>query len=158
MPPDEYRIRAAGKMDAEVIARQRVGMLRDMGMLDRREIDSLLAASRAYFAAALPSGEYRGWVVERGGEVAAGGGLLLRRLLPRPGHAEVGEEAYVLNVYTEPPHRRRGIARRLTEYILAWCRARGVSRVALHASVDGRHLYEQLGFVPTNEMRLELSP
>ena len=25
----------------------------------------------------------------------------------------------------------------------------------LHASDDGRRLYERLGFVPTNEMRLE---
>ena len=81
---------------------------------------------------------------------------MLRRLLPQPGRADVGEEAYVLNVYTELAHRRRGIARQLTEHIVGWCRERGVARVALHASVDGRPLYEQLGFVATNEMRLQL--
>jgi hypothetical protein len=30
-----------------------------------------------------------------------------------------------------------------------------VRRIVLHASDDGRRLYERLGFVPTNEMRLE---
>jgi len=30
--------------------------------------------------------------------------------------------------------------------------------VSLHASDDGRKLYEELGFQPTNEMRLELNP
>jgi ribosomal protein S18 acetylase RimI-like enzyme len=33
--------------------------------------------------------------------------------------------------------------------------ARRVRRIVLHASDDGRSLYERLGFVPTNEMRLE---
>jgi hypothetical protein len=32
---------------------------------------------------------------------------------------------------------------------------RKVSRIVLHASDDGRRLYQSLGFVPTNEMRLE---
>jgi hypothetical protein len=30
-----------------------------------------------------------------------------------------------------------------------------ISRIVLHASNDGRRLYQRLGFVPTNEMRLE---
>ena len=32
---------------------------------------------------------------------------------------------------------------------------RGIRRIVLHASEDGRRLYQRLGFVPTNEMRLE---
>jgi hypothetical protein len=32
---------------------------------------------------------------------------------------------------------------------------RNVRRIVLHASDEGRRLYERLGFVPTNEMRLE---
>lgn len=32
---------------------------------------------------------------------------------------------------------------------------RGIRRVVLHASADGRRLYERLGFLQTNEMRLE---
>jgi hypothetical protein len=32
--------------------------------------------------------------------------------------------------------------------------ARGIRRIVLHASDEGRRLYERLGFVPTNEMRL----
>ena len=132
-------------------------MLRDMGMLEDDAMEPLAAASRKYFTAALRNGEYHGWLVEHAGVVIAGGGALLRRLLPAPSRLDPGEEAYVLNVYTEPDHRRRGVARRLTEHILDWCRARGVTRVALHASIDGRPLYEQLGFLPTNEMRRDLS-
>ena len=62
----------------------------------------------------------------------------------------------ILNVYTRPQSRRLGLARRLMETALAWCRHNGVRAVILHASADGRPLYESLGFKSTNEMRLEI--
>jgi GNAT superfamily N-acetyltransferase len=105
-------------------------------------------------AAWLAGGEYFGWLVENAGQVVAGGGMILRRLLPRPGSLSGGEEAYILNVYTEPPHRGRGVARMVMQAMLAWCEERGVARVSLHASDAGRPLYESLNFVATNEMRL----
>jgi hypothetical protein len=39
------------------------------------------------------------------------------------------------------------------EHVLAWAREHGVGSVVLHASDEGRTLYEQIGFVATNEMR-----
>jgi hypothetical protein len=42
------------------------------------------------------------------------------------------------------------------EEMIRWCRDKGFKWVSLHASVHGRHLYETLGFLPTNEMRLAL--
>jgi GNAT superfamily N-acetyltransferase len=56
-------------------------------------------------------------------------------------------------VYVEPPSRRLGRARRLVETALDWARAERLASVVLHASRAGRPLYEQLGFVGTNEMR-----
>ena len=40
--------------------------------------------------------------------------------------------------------------------MIDWCRREGFAFVSLHASKDGRHLYDGLGFKPTNEMRLNL--
>ena len=42
------------------------------------------------------------------------------------------------------------------ETMIAWCKGKSFARVTLHASEDGRHLYESLGFEPTNEMSLQL--
>ena len=64
------------------------------------------------------------------------------------------ERAVILNVYTEVEFRRRGIARLVMQTILAWIESYGLRSVNLHASVDGRALYEKLGFIQTNEMRL----
>jgi GNAT superfamily N-acetyltransferase len=147
-----YLVRRAAAADAAIVARHRVAMFRDMGLVDD-DGAALEAASCSSLRRGLADGSYTGWLVEYAGAVVAGGGLLLRPLLPRPGHLSGGREAYVLNVYTDPPHRRRGLARRLMETILAWCEAEGVHRVSLHASDDGRELYAALGFAATNEMR-----
>jgi len=152
----DYVIRRATEADATVVAHHRVGMFRDMGVMEERDGPALEASSQAYLKVALSSGEYLGWLIDADGEVVAGGGVLVRRLLPRPGHPTGGEEAYVLNVYTEPAHRRRGLARILMQAILDWCDARHIPRISLHASDAGRPLYETLGFVQTNEMRLDV--
>jgi ribosomal protein S18 acetylase RimI-like enzyme len=64
----------------------------------------------------------------------------------------------ILNVYTRPACRRRELARQLTETALEWCRSHAIRAVILHASDDGRALYQALGFRATNEMRIELEP
>jgi hypothetical protein len=40
--------------------------------------------------------------------------------------------------------------------MIDWCRGEGFAAVYLHASNDGKPLYEALGFEPTTEMRLKL--
>jgi uncharacterized protein (DUF1330 family) len=49
--------------------------------------------------------------------------------------------------------RRRGVAALLMQHVLAWARHGRLDRLVLHASAEGRRLYEGLGFVATNEMR-----
>jgi GNAT superfamily N-acetyltransferase len=67
-----------------------------------------------------------------------------------------GLEAYVLNVYTKPEFRRRGIARALMARVVDEARAKGVGRIWLRASREGRPLYEAIGFDASNY--LELAP
>jgi ribosomal protein S18 acetylase RimI-like enzyme len=62
----------------------------------------------------------------------------------------------VYNVYVAPEHRRKGLARRLMDEVIDHCRAENIRTVWLHASDEGRSLYEKMGFVPTNEMKLVL--
>lgn len=139
-----------------------------------REGDELQQVAQQWIARELAAGTFFSWVVETvedagGGaseqtaarghgetQVVAGGGLQLRPLMPRPGHLRGEPEALILSMWTDPAHRRRGLATLVIETMLAWCRARGIRRVTLHASEMGRPIYERLGFRATNEMRLEL--
>src|SRR5205085_2575818 len=93
----------------------------------------------------------------RSREIVAGAGVQLRELLPRPAPGGAGlvrgPQGLILNVFTERAWRRRGVAAALMRELLRWCRANGIESLVLHASADGRPLYEKLGFTPTNEMR-----
>jgi GNAT superfamily N-acetyltransferase len=152
-------VRAASVHDAEVLAHHRASMFRDMGAVDTASEESLRRASAAYFVEAIPSGEYFGWLAISPGEratVVGGAGVQLRRMLPQPWTRGIihGPEGLVLNVYTEPGWRRRGVALRLMRELLTWAHDRRLDYLVLHASPAGRSLYERLGFVATNEMRL----
>ena len=136
-----------------------------MGELPGDLYDTLIDAARAYFTQAVADGRYAGWVAELddgSGEIVGGAGLQLRELLPRPdaarGRLVRGPQGLVLNVYTEPAWRRRGVADALMRELLRWCRGNGIDSVVLHASAEGRPLYERLGFAPTNEMRYDGGP
>lgn len=150
-----YTTRTATVDDAPTIAHHRAAMFQDMGIIDHVEAVTLEAASLEYLLKAIDSEEYLAWLIESGDKTAAGGGLIIRRLLPRPGHMDGGFEAHILNIYTEPSHRRRGLARKIMTAMLDWCTQQGIKRITLHASDEGRPLYENLGFKQTNEMRFE---
>ena len=136
-------------------------MFRDMGQLPLPDEGPLIQATERYLRDALPRGEYLGWVAERPSattEPVGGAGVQLRSILPRPGDGggiELGPEAIILNVYVEPAWRRHGVGQALMRALLAALAERGIRRVVLHASEQGRALYERLGFVGTNEMRLQ---
>lgn len=66
------------------------------------------------------------------------------------------ENAYVNAVYVRPQYRRRGIAKRLMELVIAWSRERGCAGVRLRASDEGRFLYEHIGFREGREMEFDL--
>jgi GNAT superfamily N-acetyltransferase len=150
------RIREATLDDIPTIIRHRVAMFSDMSVYGPEQFADLLPVSERYFRDAIPNGHYRGWMVEaEDGRVVAGGGVVIAAWPGHPG-ASQPRRAWILNMYTEPEFRRRGIARRLMEIMIEWCRAEGFSSVSLHASNEGRPLYEAIGFKATNEMRLNL--
>ena len=120
-------------------------------------LEEVETATRARLASQLASGEYSGWLVEHQGLVVGGAGVLLHQYYPSAANPRGRPTAYILNVFTEPEHRRRGLAKRVVEAILAWCRVNDIPRASLHASTAGRPVYQQLGFTTTNELRLELT-
>jgi GNAT superfamily N-acetyltransferase len=147
-------IRTAGIDDLATILQHRQEMFREMGFTDPAGLNDVAETAAVYFRRALPDGTYRAWLVQTDdGQVVGGGGLLIAGWPGFPGEKQ-SRRAWIVNMYTEPSHRRQGIATRVMETIIEWCRAEGFTAVALHASKEGRTLYESFGFQPTNEMRL----
>lgn len=148
-------IRQASQNDIPELLRHRRGMYQDMGYNDAGALANMVSTCEPYFVQALANGTLRGWLACAGDRVVAGGAILIS---PWPSHPYDGQcrRATILNMYTDREFRRQGIALRLLQTMIDWCRKEGFAHVTLHASDMGRPLYESLGFVPTNEMRLDL--
>ena len=147
-------IREALPSESAIILHHRRSMFRDMGEGTVEELDRMVEVASPWLAWALADGSYRHWLaLDSSGRVAGGGGVLL---CPWPANPKepCTQRAVILNVYTEPEFRKRGIARQIMLTIMAWVKQQGLRSVNLHASDEGRHLYEKLGFEATNEMRL----
>jgi GNAT superfamily N-acetyltransferase len=152
-------VRRATVEDTPALARHRALMFRELQRITDADVQPVIDATRAFLAHAIPAGIYAAWVASPVGDAAtivAGAGAQRRVILPRPDarlpFAIIAEEALILNVFTDTPWRRLGIAEQLMRAVLAWTEAEGIRRVVLHASAAGRPLYERLGFASTNEM------
>ena len=156
MPPSiAVTIREGTTADIPEIARQRRRMCEDMNYTDFDVLSAMVNATAGYLKKAIPEGSFRSWLACDNGRVVAGGAIVISAW---PAHAYDLEcrRATILNVYTEPEYRRRGIARQIMKTMIDWCKQEGFARVSLHASEHGRPLYESLGFEDSNEMRLNL--
>ncbi len=153
--PGDTTIREASPTDIPEILRQRRRMYEDIHHPDSVVLDAVVSLSSPYLKTAMADGSFRAWLAADDNRIVAGGAVIIS---PWPAHPYDLEcrRATILNVYTDPEYRRRGIARQLMQTIIAWCQREGLARVTLHASDEGRHLYESLGFEPSNEMRLNL--
>jgi GNAT superfamily N-acetyltransferase len=156
MASDDILIRPATAQDCSVILHHRRCMFQDMGEGSPEDLDRMIEATAPWLERALSDGSYRGWLAEIfDNQVIAGGGVLVSSWPAGPYDPRTSR-AVIINVYTEPEFRRIGLARRLMSLMIKTLKDEGFSSVMLHASDAGRPLYETLGFMPTNEMRLRL--
>jgi len=157
--PDTFRIRRATAQDADIVAWHRARMFQDMGDVSGDAFEILRAKARARLKEWLDSGDYVGWLATPADQpeiVVGGAGVQLQPILPRPVNPSTvgeGRQGTVVNVFTEPEWRRRGIAGLLIKEIITWSKDEHLDRLLLHASDEGRSVYERLGFIAGNEMR-----
>lgn len=131
-------------------------MYEDMGHTDPGQLEEMERASTEFFGHHFAAGTYRGWFAEtESGLVIAGGGVLVLPFQPQMYHTRP-ERPWIVNMFTEPEHRRQGLARLLLKEMVSWCRRESYQLVWLHASDEGRPVYTGMGFLPSNEMRLRL--
>jgi GNAT superfamily N-acetyltransferase len=154
MEQNQYRLRHAGAADAAIVARQRSAMFLDIGEVSSHEAELLRRASELWIADLMTMNKYVGWFLEHEGTPVSGWGIILWERPPAPGCLRLGKWAHIVNVYTAPDHRRRGLARRIMLHIIEWSAQNGIDHLTLGASREGRPLYESLGFEQTSQMRL----
>ena len=156
---EHFTVRPATVDDVPALAHHRVAMFLDIGNLRPADAPALEEATAEWMREAIPGGVFLAWVAcDASGAVVGGAGVQLRPIIPRPrpgGGVRSGLQGLLVNVYTDRAWRRRGVAEAVVVRAVADARRLRLASLVLHASAEGRPLYERLGFTMTDEMQLD---
>jgi GNAT superfamily N-acetyltransferase len=109
-----------------------------------------------YFAESITSGEYIGRIAEEKGVPAGTGGVVIYKLPPFTMGMQSGRKGYVMNIFTCPDFRRRGICRAIMQWLKKDAHAAGVEYLHLHATDMGIDIYRSLGYQEPHQPELVL--
>lgn len=151
-----FKYRKATIEDIDELVRTRIIVLRAANKLsDDVDMSVVEKESKAYYKRALETGEHIAYLVYDNEFFIGAGGVSFYQVMPTY-HNPSGKKAYIMNMYTNPQYRRRGIAFHTLDLLVKDAREQGISQIALEATDMGRPLYEKYGFVKMeDEMELK---
>lgn len=142
----KINVRKIKSSELELLTNYRMAYLTEM-QGERSEIyqQTLKSDLNRYFAEAMSEDRFFAFLAEFNGEFLSFGAMVLKKI---PGDFNQSSylEGDILNMYTVPFARRKGISALILENLLDEARERGVSKVSLHTSKDGEKLYRKFGF------------
>jgi GNAT superfamily N-acetyltransferase len=149
-------LRRATPDDAPTITAQRHQMFADNELAPEAAYNTMDLAFEPWVRERLADGRYVGLFFEEGTTLLAACGIFFgdfppHFLDPNP------IRAYLLNFYTAPAARGRGLATQLLQHAVDECHQANVRVITLHASKFGKPIYEKFGFTQNNEMILKPS-
>lgn len=152
----EFVYKKAGLEDIELLVETRIEVLRAANRLDcDTEMPFVEQQSREYYKEYLRTEEHIAYLVFDGERFIGAGGVSFFRVMPTY-HNPTGWKAYIMNMYTNPNYRRKGIAYHMLELLTEEAKNKGITHISLEATDMGRHLYERYGFVSMkDEMELQ---
>lgn len=115
-------------------------------------LEAMAAPYRDWQHVSLHDGNYFGFIAEVDAEPVGGVGQRITGWPPHPLHPDRALRGYVLNLFVEPGWRGRGVGRALMAAAEAEFRRRGVDYAILHATRQGRPLYERDGWDQASEV------
>ena len=152
---ENYEYKKATIEDIDELVRTRIIVLRAVNKLsDDVNMSVVEKESYEYYKRALETGEYITYLVYDNGTFIGAGGVSFYQVMPTYRNS-TGKKAYIMNMYTAPEYRRKGIASHTLDLLVKDAREQGVSQITLEATEMGRSLYEKYGFVKMeDEMEL----
>lgn len=151
--------RKATHKDIDALIKLRLDFLTAYrGELSKEETEAIVAQMKDYFPKQLNSG-FIAFLAEYDGQAVSTVYMTVEEKPASPAFI-TGRTATILNVFTCPDYRRKGIAAKLLTMMINEAKAMNISYLELSATESGKPLYEKLGFVckqsKNTEMRLNL--
>jgi GNAT superfamily N-acetyltransferase len=149
-------LRRATPDDAPIITAQRHQMFADNELASEAAYDVMDLAFEPWLRERLADGRYVGLFLEEDEKLLAACGIFFMDFPPH--YLDPNPiRAYLLNFYTAPEARGRGLATQLLQHAVDECKKANVRVITLHASKFGKPIYEKFGFALNNEMILRPS-
>ena len=141
--------------DINLLTATRIEVLRAANQLSEKvDMSAVEEETYRYYQKALQHGSHVAYLVFDGAHFIGAGGVSFFQVMPTY-HNQSGNKAYIMNMYTAPEYRRRGIAYKTLDLLVEEAKNRGIQAISLEATAMGRPLYEKYGFVKMNgEMEL----
>ncbi len=141
--------------DIEILTETRITVLKSANRLsDDADMSEVKKQSYEYYREAIENNTHTAYLVFDGEEFVGAGGISYYRVMPTYSNP-TGRKAYIMNMYTKPAYRRKGIAFKTLDLLIKDAKDRGITAISLEATEMGRPLYEKYGFVGmNNEMEL----
>lgn len=155
MDPLIYYRRASAD-DVDALTAHRLSFLAEISGANSSD-PALRAAIAQYFAQSIPTNHFIAFLALANDKIIATSGMTYHHH-PPSNKNPTGREAYIMNMYTQPEFRRRGIATRLLQMLINEARQNQCGKISLHVIPGGRAIYAQAAFQPIEtEMRLTLA-
>jgi GNAT superfamily N-acetyltransferase len=157
-PAKRYDLREATASDIPTLVRHRRLLMEEIDSVDQAILDDHLRVYRGWLRSRLRSGSVVGWIASVGDVQVASGLVFVLRHRPHPSNPS-GRTPYLMAMYTDPAHRRQGIASAIVRAATDWATKADFSYITLHATDMGIAVYEALGFARgEREMWRSLKP
>lgn len=99
----------------------------------------------AYFPGAVERGDCIFWLAKMGDEIVGLGGMVVYER-PANFNCPSGRVGNILNMYTVPAHRKKGICKMLLEKLMVTAKELHINILELHATPEGEPVYTKYGF------------
>lgn len=155
MPTLHLIYKKASLSDLEMLTQTRIEVLRAANQLDcSTDLSIVQKQTRAYYQEALLAGTHIAYLVFHDRKFVGSGGVSFFKVMPTY-HNPSGNKAYIMNMYTSPKYRRKGIAYKTLDLLVKAAKEKGIEAISLEATLSGQPLYERYGFIKMeHEMEL----
>lgn len=152
----ELTLRVGVAADDVVCARNFSRMWQDMDIPATQLRDDFIPWTLDRIREARATSAFRSVIAEIDGAIVGSACSNLTDDYPIYTEAAKRKIGVIWAVYVEREHRKRGIAKAMTQLILTYLRKIGCDLARLRASSTGAHVYRSLGFTASNEMERRL--
>jgi len=142
----KIKVREIGTDEVELLTTYRMAYLTEMQGERSEEYQIRLKNDlNQYFSEAIVENRCFAFLAQQDNDILSFGAMVLKKI-PGDFDQSMYLEGDILNMYTVPFARRKGISALILQELLNEARNRGISKVSLHTSKDGEKLYRKFGF------------